>query len=37
VLVLLFVLMLVSGLMLGGFDRVLANGVIICLNCIGLI
>ena len=36
-LVLLFVLMLVSGLMLGGFDRVLANGVIICLNCIGLI
>jgi hypothetical protein len=34
---LLFVLMLVSGLMLGGFDRVLANGVIICLDCIGLI
>lgn len=37
VLMLLFVLMLVSGLMLGGFDRVLANGVIICLDCIGLI
>ncbi|MHB8896542.1 MAG: hypothetical protein ACYC99_15375 [Candidatus Geothermincolia bacterium] len=34
---LLFALMLVTGLMLGGFDKVLANGIVICLDCIGLI
>lgn len=31
------VAMLVLGLLWGGFDKVLANGVIICLECIGLI
>jgi hypothetical protein len=34
---LVFVLMLVTGLMLGGFDKVLGNGIVICLDCIGLI
>ena len=34
---LVFILMLVTGLMLGGFDKVLANGIVICLDCIGLI
>jgi hypothetical protein len=37
VLALVFVLMLVTGLMLGGFDKVLGNGIVICLDCIGLI
>jgi hypothetical protein len=36
-LALVFVLMLVTGLMLGGFDKVLGNGIVICLDCIGLI
>lgn len=34
---LVFILMLVTGLMLGGFDKVLGNGIVICLDCIGLI
>lgn len=34
---LVFILMLITGLMLGGFDKVLANGIVICLDCIGLI
>jgi hypothetical protein len=36
VIALFFVLLLVTGLMLGGFDKVLGNGVVICLDCIGL-
>lgn len=32
-----FVVMLVSGLILGGFGKVVANGIVICLDCIGLI
>jgi hypothetical protein len=37
VIALVFVLLLVTGLMLGGFNKVLGNGVVICLDCIGLI
>lgn len=36
-LVAVFVAMLTLGLTWGGFGKVLANGVIICLDCIGLI
>ena len=32
-----FVAMITAGLLLGGFAQVLANGIIICLDCIGLI
>jgi len=32
-----FLVMLVTGLLLGGFGKVLANGAVICLDCIGLI
>jgi hypothetical protein len=32
-----FATMLVAGLLLGGFGQVLANGIVICLDCIGLI
>jgi hypothetical protein len=37
ILLALFVTMLVAGLMWGGFGKVLANGIVICLDCIGLI
>lgn len=29
--------MLTAGLLLGGFGKVMANGIVICLDCIGLI
>jgi hypothetical protein len=37
VLLVLFVGMLVAGLAWGGFGKVMANGIVICLDCIGLI
>lgn len=37
VLLVVFVVMLITGLLLGGFDKVLVNGIVICLDCIGLI
>jgi len=36
-LALIFVTMLITGLMLSGFGHVMANGIVICLDCIGLI
>jgi hypothetical protein len=36
ILLALFVVMLTVGLVWGGFAKVLANGVVICLDCIGL-
>ncbi|MBN1288954.1 MAG: hypothetical protein JXA49_04880 [Actinobacteria bacterium] len=36
ILLFLFVAMLSLGLSLGGFGKVLANGAVICLDCIGL-
>lgn len=32
-----FLVMLVTGLLLGGFGKVFINGIVICLDCIGLI
>jgi hypothetical protein len=32
-----FIIMLVTGLLLGGFGKVMVNGIVICLDCIGLI
>ncbi len=32
-----FALMILAGLLLGGFGKVVANGIVICLDCIGLI
>lgn len=32
-----FAALVVAGLLLGGFGQVLANGIVICLDCIGLI
>lgn len=37
VLLVVFVVMLITGLLLGGFGKVLVNGIVICLDCIGLI
>jgi len=37
VLLVVFVVMLLTGLILGGFGKVLVNGIVICLDCIGLI
>lgn len=37
VLTVVFLSMLLAGLLLGGFNQVLANGIVICLDCIGLI
>jgi len=37
ILLALFVTMLVAGLLWGGFGKVLAGGIVICLDCIGLI
>ncbi len=37
VLAALFATMLTAGLLFGGFGQVLANGIVICLDCIGLI
>lgn len=37
VLLVVFVVMLFTGLLLGGFGKVLVNGIVICLDCIGLI
>ena len=33
----LFTVMLITGLVWGGFAKVLAYGIVICLDCIGLI
>ncbi len=32
-----FVTILLLGLVWGGFGKVLANGIVVCLDCIGLI
>jgi len=32
-----FLSMFLAGLLSGGFGKVLANGIVICLDCIGLI
>jgi hypothetical protein len=37
ILLALFATMLVAGLLWGGFAKVLAGGIVICLDCIGLI
>ena len=37
VLLVVFVVMLLTGLILGGLGKVLVNGIVICLDCIGLI
>ena len=37
VLLAIFLVMLVTGLLLGGFGKVFINGIVICLDCIGLI
>ena len=37
ILLALFIAMLALGLLWGGFGKVLANGIVICLDCIGLI
>jgi hypothetical protein len=37
VLLVVFVLMLITGLLLGGFGKVFVHGIVICLDCIGLI
>ncbi|MFH1149091.1 MAG: hypothetical protein V1748_01320 [Actinomycetota bacterium] len=36
-LLVLFVGMVLTGLAWGGFGKVMANGIVICLDCIGLI
>lgn len=37
VLLVLFATMVVLGLLWGGFGKVLANGILVCLDCIGII
>lgn len=37
ILMTLFALMIVVGLLWGGFGRVMTNAIVICLDCIGII